>query len=277
MRSIVTISVVLFLTVFRFSSSERILFLFPFASKSHRNVFDPLINALADRGHEMTVVTPFASKNLHINVEEVIPLPADNFPLVQFQDPFAMRKAGKFSSMIMNMDKIFADCNTVYENPDFQKTINQKYDLVIMNAFVNTCFDGVLHKIGAPHILISTMAAPSFITRFTGNHLPSSFVPNPFFSESDRMNFRQRLFNWFVDIFFPVLFENYYMPKLEVLYRNHLGQETPGIHEIHRENLSLILMNSHFSMNYPRPNFPDNIEVGGMHCRPAEPLPAVMN
>ena len=166
-------------------------------------------------------------------------------------------------------------CDRIYENPEFQDFINQKYDLVIMNGFINNCFDGVIYKIGAPHILITTMAAPTFITEFTGNYLPSSFVPIPFFDFSDNMSFKDRLLNGLINWLLRGIFEVYGRGKYEGSYRKHLGQDIPGIQEIHR-NVSLLFMNSHFSLTYPRPNLPDNVEVGGMHCRPAKPLPKVI-
>jgi glucuronosyltransferase len=35
----------------------------------------------------------------------------------------------------------------------------------------------------------------------------------------------------------------------------------------------MIFSNSYFPLTFPRPLLPDIVEVGGMHCRPAQPLP----
>jgi glucuronosyltransferase len=118
------------------------------------------------------------------------------------------------------------------------------------------------------------VAAPSFHTELTGNHLPPSFVPIPFFDFSDRMTFSERLLNGAANLFFKLLFQLYLEPLMSAVYREHLGADMPSYQQIHR-NVSLIFMNSHFALTYPRPNFPDNVEVGGMHCRPAQPLPKV--
>jgi glucuronosyltransferase len=42
------------------------------------------------------------------------------------------------------------------------------------------------------------------------------------------------------------------------------------------KNASLVLSNSHFTLNYPRPLLPEVIDVGGMHCRPSKPLPQAL-
>ncbi|XP_067012315.2 UDP-glycosyltransferase UGT5 [Anabrus simplex] len=39
------------------------------------------------------------------------------------------------------------------------------------------------------------------------------------------------------------------------------------------KNASLVLLNTHFSLSYPRPFTPNTIEVGGMHITPGEKLP----
>lgn len=44
------------------------------------------------------------------------------------------------------------------------------------------------------------------------------------------------------------------------------------------KNLSLVLVNGHFSQSYPRPNVPAVIEVGGLQVKPKpDPLPQVIN
>ena len=50
--------------------------------------------------------------------------------------------------------------------------------------------------------------------------------------------------------------------------------ELPPLLEM-EANVSLSLINSHFSFRKPLPFLPNQIEVGGMHCRPAKPLPKV--
>ncbi|MPC53573.1 UDP-glucuronosyltransferase 2B14 [Portunus trituberculatus] len=48
--------------------------------------------------------------------------------------------------------------------------------------------------------------------------------------------------------------------------------DLPPLLDIER-NQSLTLINTHFSITTPVPLLPSQVEVGGMHCRPAKPLP----
>ena len=48
----------------------------------------------------------------------------------------------------------------------------------------------------------------------------------------------------------------------------------PGLAEIEK-GAALILANTHFSLDIPMPLLPQQVEVGGMHCRKPKQLPAV--
>jgi MGT family glycosyltransferase len=51
-----------------------------------------------------------------------------------------------------------------------------------------------------------------------------------------------------------------------------LGEDIPGLAEL-ESDFSMMLVNSHFSINHPRPTMPDVVEIGGVHCRPGRELP----
>jgi glucuronosyltransferase len=67
---------------------------------------------------------------------------------------------------------------------------------------------------------------------------------------------------------------HYYFAELPMneLARQHFGQDMPPIAELKRKT-SLILTNSHFSLNIPRPTVPPFIEVGGLHIQSDGKLP----
>lgn len=59
--------------------------------------------------------------------------------------------------------------------------------------------------------------------------------------------------------------------KLESVVQRVLGDPTVSLSELEK-NVSMVLVNSHYSLGHPRPLMPNVVEVGGMHCRPARPL-----
>ncbi|CAG7833890.1 unnamed protein product [Allacma fusca] len=259
-------------------SSERILFVLPIATKSHKNVFEPLYKALAAKGHEVTVVSPVKPSKTSKNIREIVPVPLKD--IFGAFDPFEERKKTLIGQLatFAAWDLITGPCIRTYENQEFMGLLNEKWDLVFLNGFVNDCFAGFVYKIGVPFIMVTSMATPSYIAELVGNRLPMSFVPIQSVSGlSDDMNFGQRLLNFCMGMLFLSL--QSFSPvtrRQEDIYRKYLGEDLPGYREI-EGNVSMIFSNSYFPLTYPRPLLPDIVEIGGMHCRPAEPLPKDLN
>jgi glucuronosyltransferase len=108
---------------------------------------------------------------------------------------------------------------------------------------------------------------------FSGLRLLPSFVPTYSAGAiSNDMDIFERTWNFFTYQWTTALYEWYYLPKMESTYREALGQDVPSVREIER-NASLVLNNAHFSLSYPRPQLPQVVDVGGMHCRAGQPLP----
>ena len=272
MSSFVLVTTLCLLAVANFANSANILVVTPFGTKSHKNVFEPLLQALGQRGHKVTVIANTKSPNLGANVTEYVPMDINEI-IGKFPNGFEQRKKGLFSSFF-DFNFVLEKCHTVFQDPEFNRLMNGKYDLVIFNAYLNVCFQGYLAKIGAPFAFVTSMAAPNTVTTRLGNWLPPSFVPNPFLPLSERMTFLERAQNFLLDAFFMATL-NSYDKVHEAVYRKYLGEDTPGLTEIGK-NVSLLLMNSYLNFPSPRPVLPDVIEVGGMHCVPAKSLPKVI-
>ena len=74
------------------------------------------------------------------------------------------------------------------------------------------------------------------------------------------------------------IFENFYMeafyyPRQKELYDTHFPNAKKSFNEM-TKSVNFVLLNSHFSINGPRPYVPNMVEVGGMHInRVPNPLP----
>lgn len=56
--------------------------------------------------------------------------------------------------------------------------------------------------------------------------------------------------------------------------KQFFGPDLPDLRDLVYET-SLLLVNSHFSINQARPTVPNFIEVGGLHINDPKPLPPV--
>ncbi|CAG7719991.1 unnamed protein product [Allacma fusca] len=250
-------------------TSENVLFILPIASKSHKRAYEPLINALAARNHQVTVVSPVKLGKDRENVREIV---TNTSIFDRFSDPLKLRAQGTLSMMFQSYDFVFEACQRAYREEEFLSLYKEKFDLVFLNAFMNDPFYGFIYKTGAPYILLTPQAAPTSLTEFVGNVMPSSFVPSAMLPFRDEMSFKERainfLFNLLLDLYVGATMNH----KIEAVYRKELGEDLPSL-DVFRRNASMIFTNSHFTQTFPRPLLPDVVEIGGMHCKPAKALP----
>jgi len=267
--------------------SENILVVSFFASKSHKNVYEPLYIKLAERGHSLTIVSPIkttyplpASKNIKeingINMHEVIDIV--NNKTNKSPDPFDLRASGIRLSTPINpflIPYFEKTCELYYAMPEVKALLKQKFALVIISSHMNECAYGFLHKLNTSYIFVHPHSMESYKTVFSGLRLLPSFVPGYSVStSSDKMPLITRTLNFLSFLALYVTYDWIYLPKMEQSYRLHLGQDIPSAREIER-NASLAFMNGHFSISGPKPTLPALVNVAGMHCRPGQPLPQV--
>ncbi|CAG7720843.1 unnamed protein product, partial [Allacma fusca] len=256
--------------------AAKIFFMIPVTTISEKNVYIPLIDALAERGHEVVVASITKSKYKSKNIREFVPCRYDQFVGDGFADPIESRKqVGRYTSLALTEYGFITNaCEIVYKNPEFQKVITEKFDLVIKNAWCGHCFNGVLYKLQAPFINFNTMIPYNEVNEQTGARIPASFVPfamGPARSIG-KMSLFARLENVLLDIHWTLFNKYIYYPAMDQISRKYLGPDIPSSEEINK-NLSLVLSNSHFVINAPVPVLPDVVEVAGMHCLPPKPVP----
>lgn len=255
-------------------SGERILFIYPLSSKSMANLFDPLSKELLKRDHELTIVGSVPLKVTSPNLTQITSVTADDFTR-EYPEPFDIRRQQNLFRFPVHVLHKF--CHQLYNDKEFRKLEHQKFDVLIVNIMYQDCFAGVMHKIGSPIILFATLPVPSPMTEFTvGNYLPSSFIPNTFTRDfSEQMTFIQRMKNFLFNAYYTVMLEWWAHPIQEEIYRKYLGQDLPSIKEIYKKQVGLVMVNAHPVATFPRPLLPSVVEIGGIHCNPAKPLPKV--
>jgi glucuronosyltransferase len=264
-------------------NSENILVLSFFSAKSHKNVFEPLYMALAERGHNLTVVSPIKSSYpAHLHMKEingpdfhkVIPNNGSSATL----DFFYSRTVGFRIVIPFNptLDFYLAkQCELYYEMPEVKDLLKQKFDLVFVSSHMNECTYGMVHKLNTSFILLHPLSMEHYKSIFSGLRAPPSYVPvDQVASSHDRMGIVQRIINFLAYHYLNVFYNRIYLPEMESVYRRYFGKDVPSAREIEK-NASLALMNGHFSLVGPKPKLPVLIDVGGIHCRPGEALPKV--
>ncbi|KAH8242954.1 hypothetical protein KR032_003264 [Drosophila birchii] len=257
--------------------AARILAIFPFPGPSQYINVVPYLKALASRGHEVTSINAFPQKKPVKNFRDIPILEVfNNYNDIinDLNDPMNIWEENNF------INKFFLGITrSVLNNKVVQETLlppgKDHYDLIIVEALRSDAYYGFAAHFNAPIIGISTFGTDYNIDELVGNVSPLSYIPLVTAGLTDRMTFTERVTN-FVDTTIAWLNYRYvHMPEQEKMYAEHfpLASARVPLSELNK-NFSLVLLNQHFSLSFPRPYVPNMIEVGGLHIshKPA-PLP----
>lgn len=270
------ISMVLPLCYLQSSEAARILAIFPMPVKSHTIVYEALAIELARQGHDVVAVTNFPQKNPLPNYKDIYVEFADDSIAKQLSEVIFSERRTALLELLALWVVGTTMCEKGLNTPELQELINsnEKFDAIVMEVFFNECFYGFAHKFQAPVITISSMGAFRWASESVGNPETLSYIPNFLLALSDRMSFSERLTNTAFTLFDMTGRRLYYMPAQDRIARRYFGDSMPSLWDLER-NTSLVLVNSHFSILFPRPYVPNMKEVGGMHIRTPQPLPQV--
>ncbi|XP_021960380.1 UDP-glucuronosyltransferase 2A3 [Folsomia candida] len=273
MRSLPTILFLFSAILLQISTSHKILVVSFFSSKSHKITYFPLLEELASRGHEITIISPVKPFKTVPNITEIFTLDLEAIMAGKF-DPYKLKKEGKGINPFLILEEFGLPdiCRRSYNLPQVQGVLKESYDLVFMQPLFNECALGIVYRLKVPLVLFFPTNVPNFLAQKIGNHFPPSFVSNVFLGYGDDMTFYQRFVSFGANVMIDAILRFYYEPYMSSIYKEQLGQDIPEVTEI-LGNASLILSNGHFSLSRPKPFLPDIVEVGGIHSKPAVPLP----
>jgi glucuronosyltransferase len=198
---------------------------------------------------------------------------------VKIPNPFSVHDLNIFQTFLMLWEFGNLYCELYLQDPGVQTLIHSKdetFDLVIIEAFVTDCFLGFAHKFNAPVVQVCSFGGAAWMGDFVGNPNPYSYVPDGLSHYGDRMTFWERLSNTIIGEFGRMGRKYYSLPKQDAIARKYFNytDELPSISELEKSTV-LLLVNSHFSLSYPKPLMPNMVQVGGMHIKPPQELPSV--
>lgn len=177
-----------------FSSASRVLFLFPTPSKSHMIIVNALSTTLAQRGHDVTVVSAFPlSKKIDNHRDIFIRMNDETSNLMKFlvQNPNT------------NMFKTFPQLIKILEDlteemtrtPKFQQILQEEFDVVIVGMFFNNYLFGYGDHFKCPTIMYSVSGGFTPVNALVGNPLAPNAVPHLYMTRKS-MNFLDRVQNF---------------------------------------------------------------------------------
>ncbi|XP_072388406.1 UDP-glycosyltransferase UGT5-like [Diabrotica undecimpunctata] len=258
--------------------AAKILGIFILSAKSHYSLGNSLLRGLADAGHDVTMISPY---------EDTLPTQNGSYRSVvltgfaeryeaamKHLNPFEKPYTNDFTYFLKFQKVVYPALERTLSHSNVQKLINsdETFDVVIVEQFATEAFKALAHHFKAHLVLFSSIAADSKLNYAVGNPTMVSYVPQVDTDFSREMTFSQRLYNTLLYIFEAVVTHYHWLPvQQEGLVRKYFPN-SPSIFELNY-NVSLILVNSHESLQPSIPLVPNIIPIGGFHVKKPKPLP----
>ncbi|XP_072477048.1 UDP-glucuronosyltransferase 2B18-like isoform X2 [Notamacropus eugenii] len=149
-----------------------------------------------------------------------------------------------------------------------------RYDVVVSDAFC-LCAELIAEVLGIPVVYTLRFTTGNTYEKYCGG-LPSppSYVPVVASEFTDKMTFMERVTNMLFFLYFDFCFPNYDAKDWNQLFSDVLGRPTTLCETMGKAEMWLI--RTYWDFEFPRPYLPNFEFVGGLHCKPAKPLPEEM-
>ncbi|XP_028362291.1 UDP-glucuronosyltransferase 2B31-like isoform X1 [Phyllostomus discolor] len=258
---------------------------------SHWINMKTILDELVQRGHEVTVLTHTASILIDPNKPSAIKF--EIYPTSFKKDDFqklVMQLISKwtyipkdtFWTYLSLMEEIlleFGDsvlklCKDAVLNKELMTKLQQgKFDVVLADA-VGPCGELLAELLNIP-LVYSLRFFPGFAVEKQSGGLPfpPSYVPIILSELSDQMTFIERVKNMLYVLYFDFWFQMF-REDWDQFYSEVLGRPTT-LSELMRK-AEIWLIRTYWDFEFPRPLLPHFEFVGGLHCKPAKPLPKEM-
>nr|ASX93996.1 UDP-glycosyltransferase UGT42D1 [Zygaena filipendulae] len=251
-------------------SALNILGIFPYQGKSHFFVHEVFLRELANKGHNLTVISYFPLKDAPKNYRDITLV--DEKIVVEAAWPF--ERSYWIVIQIVTVLSIIGreNCDVMLSNKQVQDMIAQKpkFDVVIIEHFNSDCALGIAYKLKAPVVATAShILMPWQFKRFGIPNNPS-YVPYHFLGGGTKPTLYQRIER----LVFDFLINNLYYYICQKSNQESLAKyfdDIPPLEDLARE-IKFLLLYQNFVLTQSR-LFPSNvIEVGGYHVTKAKPL-----
>jgi len=165
--------------------------------------------------------------------------------------------------------------------PEMQNFIlsqGYEFDLVMVFSFCQEYSITLGHKYKAPVINLGVSTLWPSNSKWIGEPSTFSYILDQRTGATDQMSFIERFKNTVVGIYQLFLEDYYYLPLQKenmnkyFKYKGH--KYRPPIEDMLR-NVSVTLLNAHYSIGVTRPYLPGTIEIAGLHVDEPKPLTGV--
>uniref|UniRef100_A0A3B3YUS1 Uncharacterized protein n=1 Tax=Poecilia mexicana TaxID=48701 RepID=A0A3B3YUS1_9TELE len=283
-----SICVLLLLCAAKSSNGGKILVWYTEAS--HWINMKPVLETLMDRGHQVTVLVPsislsmnssepsrFQYETFNIDVSlDVMERFVEEFLHFNMYEMDFMNPVQIYIKFIQLMNRYtmitlkFLD-GVVKSETIMKKLREGNYDLLFADP-IYAGSDLTADILGIPLVFSLRFSIANNWERLCGQlPAPPSFVPGSMSKLTDKMDFSGRLWNVIFYALQDLVLEHVIRKETDRYYSEIRGTPTSACKMMGKADIWL--MRTYWDFNFPRPLLPNFKFVGGIHCKPAKPLP----
>ncbi|XP_058064587.1 UDP-glucosyltransferase 2-like, partial [Anopheles bellator] len=261
----------------RMVDAAKILAIFPVPLKQHQLVYRPLLEELAQRGHDIVLVTtdPMDPQHRSDRIEQIDLSFAYQLPVLEQLNVDGLDGRDMLRKVFDVMRTISAE---ELQHPAMQKLIESasedggvtkcsRFDVVIVEWSGVTLMNAFAEHFRAPLVGIANGGAYINAHEALGNPNHPIGYPSIFMPFSEDLSLLQRISS----VLFTVWYRFYYyteeIPAQNAIAKSAFGESISDLWQI-EQNADLLLINSYQLLGNVRPVGPSTIYLGGIHQRP---------
>ncbi|KAM6150519.1 UDP-glucuronosyltransferase 2B17-like [Erethizon dorsatum] len=252
-----------------------------------------IVEELIQRGHEVTVLIP--SSFIFVDVNSSSGIKFEKFTTSMSRDHLEdiyiqlitkwidIGPVDTCLSYFPVVEDILKEYSGIWENVCKAAISNKKlvtklqeskFDVLLADP-VAPCGELVAELLKLPFVY-SLRFSPGFqLEKAAGGLIvPPSYVPVIMSCLSGQMTFMERVKNMICMLYFDFWFEMFNVKNWNEIYSEILGKPTTLYEKMKEADMWLI--RSYWDLEFPRPTLPNFDFIGGVHCKPAKPLPKEM-
>ncbi|KAM8709829.1 hypothetical protein ACLKA7_016606 [Drosophila subpalustris] len=265
------------------SMAGNILALMGMTSHSHHIWNSVLLHELAERGHNLTILSvnlPRPSDKVPANVTYIyLERAYDSYTdendkidinhYIGISSYAAIPITYKFGVKTAEYITLSKGLQQLLDYPD-----DFKFDVIINDYTLGPYLMGFVHKFRYPPVIGITAFhnTPVGLDFMSHSYFPA-LIPHYSTVYNPKMNFFERFDNTLIFALETLYRRLYYNPKLDEIMRPFFAPDMPPLSELAKLT-KIALINTHPATGFVESLTPNIIEIGGMQCRPGKPLPA---
>ncbi|CAH0395797.1 unnamed protein product [Bemisia tabaci] len=258
--------------------SSNILVLFPSLASGQQMPVTALVEALLEKGHQVTLIGQSTLEDQHANYSYA-KLPSEYYSPYDVNPALGVdlqRPVTKWEllSLVPNYVRYV---ESLLASDRFQRirreirSQNMTFDSVIVDANYATHLSIAADLLAGPGrrpvIALSTLPSPWLFDEHLGSFNHLSFSPSILSPYTDRMNVFQKIENWLSHTYIKYRVKSIITSSAVEHFRSELGEKTSEVVDASWERVDLLLVASNSIYNYPRLYGPNVVEVGPLHIQ----------